>query len=79
MIVVCLIKYKLINLYLGDKLLLKKQYKNDKNLLIVHEMFFRKEYLNILNHIMINKEIYEKYGIVLDVFIKLLDWKLMRY
>ena len=79
MIVVCLIKYKLINLYLGDKLLLKKQYKNDKNLLIVHEMFSWKEYLNILNHIMINKEIYEKYGIVLDVFIKLLDWKLMRY
>lgn len=79
MIVVCLIKYKLINLYLGDKLLVKKQYKNDKNLLIVHEMFSREEYLNILNHIMINKEIYEKYGIVLDVFIKLLDWKLMRY
>lgn len=79
MIVVCLIKYKLINLYLGDKLLLKKQYKNDKNLLIIHEMFSWKEYLNILNHIMINKEIYEKYGIVLDVFIKLLDWKLMRY
>lgn len=79
MIVVFLIKYKLINLYLGDKLLLKKQYKNDKNLLIIHEMFSWKEYLNILNHIMINKEIYEKYGIVLDVFIKLLDWKLMRY
>jgi len=57
-------------LYLScERLLSKAQYKNDKSLLIIREMFYKNEYQNIINYVEKNKEVYEKYGIVDGLFI----------